>query len=128
MHAAANSHTLHSARSPRARAEQGEFDFLIPVWLVARTSLNAKEVGQIIGYKERFVEREAELGHLEHYGPKDRDVTRRRYTMIGVLTWVAERIDTTSEERMKRIRMLLDKLSAGQREEVITFLIARRGR
>jgi hypothetical protein len=124
MQASPHSSTDRADRlsAPHDRVSQGQFDFLVPASLVGRNSLTAREVAAIIGYKRAFVEQEAERGKLEFFGPKDREVCRRRYTLRGVLLWVAERMDTMPDEHFRRVRDLVAKLTPSQRAEMVAWL------
>jgi predicted DNA-binding transcriptional regulator AlpA len=121
-----------------ARVEQREFDWLIPERYLRMRWLSIQQVAEMLGYSRSTAMRIAEetltddrgrptaIPKLERIVMEDRDRNHARYTVRGVLLYLAERLLTDPAEWMKRVERLIGKMDKAQLIHIIAFAARRR--
>jgi hypothetical protein len=125
-----------STLSPKALAllnrvpDAGDLFFMVPADLRSKTVLTAAEVARIIKFRKRTVLDEAQNGRLsgtrtlEHYGPNGRTRTEWKFTMRGVMLWLAERWNGNTQDMPVVIEDVLRTLPVPQLMRVAQFCTA----
>ncbi len=110
--------------SAPSQPEQTAFDFLLPG---SGTTVTAQWAAKSLGRSLHFIYQMSAEGKLEGFGPKDRDVVRKRYTRRSVIMLMAEQADFDPSDMAARLADVAATLSPAQWTQFLELAGKRRG-
>ena len=104
------------------------FNWLIPQTLRGQKLVAPESVAKIIGRSVRHVIDLTDEARLEAFSHPDRSTRRKVITMRSVLLWLVESAEFEPADFIKRVKAILDLMTAAQLEEIAMYATHRRSR